>query len=121
LLFEPVLQKLQLFRHDGERYVELEANPHGRLAVRDLDLEVAILDGWVRFWHQGKLLPLPAEREVEMVELRQSIDAETKRADAETRRADAETRRADAAERELAKLRAQMKKPQKKNAPRKDS
>ena len=114
LLFEPVLQKLQLFRHDGERYVELEANPHGRLAVRDLDLEVAILDGWVRFWHQGKLLPLPAEREVEMVELRQSIDAETKRADAETRRA-------DAAERELAKLRAQMKKPQKKNAPRKDS
>jgi hypothetical protein len=32
-----------------------------------LSLEVGLLDGWVRFWHRGELLPLPADLEKDLL------------------------------------------------------
>jgi Uma2 family endonuclease len=61
LLFAPDEQKLTLYRHNEERYSSVEPNEHGRLALPELEIEVGLLDGWVRFWHQGQLLPLPGE------------------------------------------------------------
>ena len=61
LLFEPEAQKLTVFRLSGKRYVAVKPNPAGRLEIAPLKLEVAILDGWVRFWFGGELLPLPGE------------------------------------------------------------
>jgi hypothetical protein len=66
-----------------------------------VDLEVALLDGWVRFWYKGEQLPLPADLQRSLIETQQ-------RADAEARRADAEARRADELERQLAALRRQL-------------
>jgi Uma2 family endonuclease len=61
LLFEPEVQKLTVFRLSGKKYVAVKPNPAGRLAIPPLKLEVALLDGWVRFWFEGELLPLPGD------------------------------------------------------------
>ena len=92
LLFAPDDQKLTLYRHNEDRYSSVEPNEYGRLAIPELEIEVGLLDGWVRFWHRGDLLPLPAEL-LEGLEDTQ-------------RRLDEMTRRAETAERELAELRA---------------
>ncbi len=99
LLFYPETQDLSLYRHNGKKYVSVKANKRGRHAIPELDLEVALLDGWVRYWYEGELLPLPAEMD-------RQLGAEKRRADEEKRRADEETRRADAAEEEVKRLRA---------------
>jgi Uma2 family endonuclease len=94
LLFDYIKQKLILYRHDGKHYVALEPNARGRLELAELDLEMAILDGWVRYWYKGKLLPLPADLQKDL--------------DTAIRRADRAESRAEAAERENAELRKQL-------------
>src|SRR5204862_104462 len=49
LMFNPEAQEMTLFRHNGKKYVSVKPNRHGRCAVPELDMEVALLDGWVRF------------------------------------------------------------------------
>lgn len=89
LLFDPRKQKLSMYHHDGKRYVALEPNAADRLEIPELDLEMAILDGWVRFWYKTKLLPLPADMQKDLEEV---------------------TGRAENAEREVAELRKQIEK-----------
>jgi Uma2 family endonuclease len=60
LIFYPDNQELTLFRHRGGKYATVRANAAGRYPIRELGLEVALLDGWVRFWYEGELLLLPA-------------------------------------------------------------
>lgn len=113
LVFYPETQDLTLHRHDGTRYQTVRPNRRGRYAVTELDLEVALLDGWVRYWHQGELLPLPADLQRRLDEVLRIAGKEKQRADEEKQRADElqrdlererESRRA--LERELAQLRA---------------
>jgi Uma2 family endonuclease len=115
LLFYPDNQDLTLFRLRKGRYVSTKPNERGRYPVPELDLEVALLDGWVRFWYQGELLPLPAELQSELDETRRQLAAERRRADEEARRADRlqqemeqERQARLAAEQELAELRARV-------------
>jgi Uma2 family endonuclease len=115
LLFSPAEEELTLYRHNEEKYVSVAPDENGRCAIRELELEVGLLDGWVRFWHRGELLPLPADLLRSFEDAQRKLAETTRRADAETRRADAETRRADAEmqarlamERELDELRAQL-------------
>ena len=61
LLFYPQTQDLSLFHLEESKYASVTPNDAGRLAVPELDLEVAILDGWARYWYRGELLPLPAD------------------------------------------------------------
>jgi Uma2 family endonuclease len=95
LIFYPDTQDLTLYRHNGRKYVTVKPNREGRYAVPELEMEVALLDGWVRFWYQGELLPLPEELERELDGARQQAELEKRRADDEKRRADDEKRRAD--------------------------
>jgi Uma2 family endonuclease len=60
LTFDPQEQDLRLNRHTGASYVPVEAK-EGRYPLPELELEVGLLGGWVRYWHRGELLPLPAE------------------------------------------------------------
>lgn len=99
LLFDPLTQKLTLYHHDGKRYVPVEANERGRLPLPELDLEMAILDGWVRFWHKRKLLPLPAE-------LQNDLDATRQERDDMKQRAEIAEREAAELRKEVEKLRA---------------
>jgi Uma2 family endonuclease len=119
LVFYPDAGELTLYRHNRRKYVTVRPNEHGRYLIRGLDLEIGLLDGWVRYWYEGNLLPLPAELQRQADEAGRRADEEKRRADEEKRRADEEKRRADeekrranelqqrleAAERELAQLR----------------
>src|SRR5579859_4344927 len=90
LFFRPEAQKLDLYHHEGGKYCLVAPNRHGRLAIPELDLEVGLLNGWVRFWYEGKLLPLPAEMQRDLDKTKEELE--------ETRK------RAEKAERELEKL-----------------
>ena len=61
LLFYPHKSELFVFRLADEAYAPIEPNSMGRLAIPELELEVAVLDGWVRYWFRGNLIPLPGE------------------------------------------------------------
>jgi Uma2 family endonuclease len=136
LVFYPDVQELTLYRHTGRKYQAVPPNDQGHHPLPKLDLEVGLLDGWVRFWYQGQLLPLPPDLQRDLDEVRRQLkkekrqkakekrraDEEKRRADEEKRRADEEKRRAEelirrvaseaaarqAAERELAQLRADI-------------
>jgi Uma2 family endonuclease len=99
LVFYPETLDLTLYRHNGEKYASVQPNEDGRYAIPEVEIEVALLDGWVRFWHRGELLQLPAE-------LKRRADTEKQRADTEKRRADTEKWRADTLEDEVTRLRA---------------
>ena len=92
LLFYPDSQDLTLYHHTGKKYVSVKPNNQGRCAIPELDLEVGLLDEWVRYWHKGQLLLLPAD-------LLRNLDA------AKLRVQELE-RRQERMERELAELRA---------------
>ncbi len=87
LVFYPDNQELTLYRHNKRRYVTVRPNEHGRYPIPPLEMEVALLDGWVRFWFRGELLPLPGDLLKER---------------------DEERRRRVAAEAEVARLRAEL-------------
>lgn len=63
LLFEPEPKSkvMTLFRHTGTRYLRVRPSAAGRCEIGELELEVGLIDGWMRYWYRGKLLPLPAE------------------------------------------------------------
>jgi Uma2 family endonuclease len=102
LLFEPDRQEMTLYRHTGERYLSIVPDENGRCAIAELEMAVGLLGGWVRFWHRGELLPLPADLQHALQEAQHALD-KTKRELSEM------TRRAEIAERELAELRARGK------------
>jgi Uma2 family endonuclease len=97
LIFYPDNQELTLFRHRGGKYSSVRANAAGRYPLRELGLEVALLEGWVRFWYAGELLLLPAALQLDREEARQ----EAREARQEARHAQEEARHArEDAERE---------------------
>lgn len=91
LLFYPDQQELTLFRHGGRKYHSVRPNAAGRLALADLGLEVALLDGWVRFWYEGELLPLPADLQRELYETRRRLQ----QAEQQARQAEQQARQAE--------------------------
>ena len=61
LLFEPGDESLKVFHFEDGRYEPVAPDEHGRRAIPDLEMEVGLIDGWVRYWHRGTLLALPGE------------------------------------------------------------
>jgi hypothetical protein len=91
LIFYPDNEELTLFRLAGGGYVSVHADAAGRFAVPELELEVKLVDGWVRFWFRGELVPLPPE-------LVRQRDAAVQRATTAEHRADTAEQRATVAE-----------------------
>jgi hypothetical protein len=46
LLFYPDNGELSLYHHSGRRYASVQPNDHGRLALPELEVEVALVEGW---------------------------------------------------------------------------
>ncbi len=111
LTFYPDDQELTLYRHTGKKYVSVKPNKHGRLAIPELDLEVGLQGGWVRYWYEGTLLPLPGDMQRELDESKRRADTATRRADDLQLRLEEEQEARRAAERELSQLRAQVQQP----------
>jgi len=61
LAFYPDADELTLFKLKDGKYVAVPPDGAGRRAIPELELEVALLDGWVRYWFRGELLPLPGD------------------------------------------------------------
>jgi Uma2 family endonuclease len=129
LIFYPDNEELTLYKLEKGKYVSVKPNKKGRYAIAKLDLEVALLEGWMRYWYKGELLQLPADllaelrqTKRELAEALNQIDQEKQRAEQEKQRAEQEKQRAEqekqradqtqqaylAAEAEIAKLRAQL-------------
>jgi Uma2 family endonuclease len=108
LLFNPDESAMTLYRHNGKKYVAVKPGRHGRYVVAELDIDVALRDGWVRFWYKGKLLPLPADLQRELDEVKRRAVEEKRRADELQRRLADEEKARRAAEDEVARLRAQL-------------
>jgi hypothetical protein len=53
-----------------------------------MDLEIALQGGWVRYWYQGDLLPLPADLQRDLERTKVQLESANRRADEATRRAD---------------------------------
>jgi Uma2 family endonuclease len=102
LVFYPDAGELTLYRHNKRKYVTVKPNEHGRYAIPELDLEVDLLDGWMRFWYQDELLPLPAD-------LQRDLDAARQQLNAAHQRISELQQRLQAAEQELAQLRSRPK------------
>jgi hypothetical protein len=101
LLFYPDTQDLSIYRHTGRKFVSVKFNDQDRLEIPKLELEAAILDGWVRYWYRGRLLPLPGE-------LQRQLDEKTRLLEDTSRRLEASERARQAADQELARLRAEL-------------
>jgi Uma2 family endonuclease len=72
LLFVPDSQEMTLYHHNGEKYVSVMPNAQGRCEIPELELEVGLHGGWMRYWFRGELLPLPAELQAELRNERQA-------------------------------------------------
>ena len=72
LMFYPDAQELSLYEFSRRKgkYVSVHPDDAGHYAIRELDLEVCLLDGWARYWWQGQLLPIPTELQAELVQVR---------------------------------------------------
>ncbi len=120
LVFYPDLQELTLYRHTGKKYVSVKPNKHGRYAIPELELEMRLQDGWVRYWHRGELLPLPAELQHALNDARKQAEQEKQRAEQEKQRADALQQRLAETQQELARLRDASKTGRRTNGARPD-
>jgi hypothetical protein len=108
MLFVPDEQELTLYHHREGRYISVQPDESGRYAIPELELAVGLLDGWVRYWFRGELLPLPADLLRSLEDTQEKLAAMTRHAQAETLRADKEKEARLALERELETLRAQV-------------
>ncbi len=108
LLFYPEIQDLSLFRHNGEKYVSVIPNERGRLALPEVELEVAILDGWVRFWFREELLPLPADLLHQLNRVTKERDEFKAQRDEFKAQRDQTQQQLQTAEEQIARLRAEV-------------
>jgi Putative restriction endonuclease len=107
LIFHPAEQELSLFRLSQKKYVSVKPNKQARLAIKKLEIEVAILDGWVRFWFQGNLVPLPEDLQRQLEETQRERDEARRRANQAEEERDEARRRANQAEEERDEARRQ--------------
>jgi Uma2 family endonuclease len=108
LLFQPDVQELTLYHHNDQKYVSVKPNGKGRLAIPELEMEVALLDGWVRFWYRGDLLPLPGDLQRDLDATRIELEAARLALHAAEQRGAQEHQARLVAEQEVERLRAQM-------------
>jgi Uma2 family endonuclease len=108
LLFHPEHQELTLYHHTGEKYVSVKPNETGRLPLPELELELALLDGWVRFWFRGELLPLPADLQRQRDQARRERDETRHERDQALHERDEAQNQLQATEAENARLRAEI-------------
>jgi Uma2 family endonuclease len=108
VLFYPDNEELTVFRMGSDRYAAVIPVGSGRLPIPELELEVALLDGWVRFWFRGELLPLPADLLNRLQDTERRLTAAQQVADAERQTRLAAELRASSAEAEVARLREEL-------------
>ena len=97
MLFEPQKLRLTLYKlgTTTRKFKQVRPNAAGRFAIPELDIEMGLVDVWVRFWFRGKLLPITGEMAAELDESKK----ETRNARHDTRVAEEAARVAEDAAR----------------------
>jgi Uma2 family endonuclease len=108
LLFYLDRQELSLYRLKGQKYVSAKFNESDCYAIPEVDLEVGLLDGWVRYWYQGELLPLSVELQRALEEVRRQVDELRERVEYAELQLTQEREARLALEREVEQLRHQL-------------
>ncbi len=108
LVFYPDNQDMTLYKLQKGHYVSVKPNKQGRCQIPKLDMEVGLLEGWVRYWYQGKLLPLPAEQLRSLEEISDRLAVSQKQTEEQAQRAEQEQQGRLLAEKELAQLREEL-------------
>jgi Uma2 family endonuclease len=101
VMYYPERHDLRVHRHDGEQYMPLEPAASGRVEIPELGLEIGLLDGWMRFWRQGRLLELPAD-------LARQLDEQTRRLQEQTRVLQQKTKQLEQQSKQLAQQSQQL-------------
>ncbi len=101
LLFYPDADELTLFKLKDGKYSTALPNEQGRYAISELELEVALLGKWMRYWFRGELVPLPGD-------LLKERNAAVQERNAAVQERNAERAARLVAEAELAKLREEL-------------
>jgi len=112
LVFYPDAQEMTLYHHNKKRYVSVKPIENGRLPIPELEMELGLLDGWVRFWFRGELLPLPADLQRELIRTRVQLKQTQERLEQTELDLQQANQRASALEQELAQLRERLGKTQ---------
>jgi flagellar biosynthesis GTPase FlhF len=73
LTFDPERQDLRLHRLNGERYERVAPNEAGRYPLPELEVEVGLLQGWVRYWYRGELIELSAVLQGQVDDLEKKV------------------------------------------------
>jgi Uma2 family endonuclease len=107
LLFYPETRDLTLYHHTGEKYVAVAPEENGHYPIPELELELGLHDGWVRFWFRGELLPLPADLRRAFRNERQRAEAAEGVCDELRARLEHEQQTRLALEREIARLKGE--------------
>jgi hypothetical protein len=68
LAYRPSRKELHVFRHNGRVLQPLPADAHGRFEIPELDVKLGVFSGWVRFWHDSRLIPIAEEQDVQLQE-----------------------------------------------------
>ena len=100
LMFVPDSQEMTLYHHNGEKYVSVKPNEHGRCEIPELELEVGLHGSWMRYWFLGELLPLPAELQAELHKERRERENERRELEQERRERENERRELEQERRE---------------------
>jgi Uma2 family endonuclease len=108
LLFYPDAQELTLYHLTGTRYHSVRPDEQCHFAIPEIELEVALLDGWVRYWFRGELLPLPPDLLRTVHELREQLQQRDQQLQQAEYRAQTERQRAEALAAEVEQLRQQL-------------
>lgn len=96
LLFYPEDEELKLYRRGRSKYVSVKPNVDERYTIEEIETEVAILDGWVRYWFRGNLLSLPTELQLQVDALvKQLADKDAVIADRDAQLADRDAQLAE--------------------------
>lgn len=75
LTFYPEHEEWTLFHLRAKKYRAVVPNTAGRCPLPELDLELGLLGGWIRYWFRGSLLPLPAELQAQFDALQAQLTA----------------------------------------------
>ena len=79
VIYDPRNFDLQIYRHDGRQYVQMKPDSNDRYHVPELDVEIGVIEGWMRFWHRGKLVDLPEELDQQLQQQEQRIQEQQER------------------------------------------
>lgn len=62
-----------LHRLSEGNYAPVQAIDSGRFPIPELELEVGLYDGWLRYWFRGEMVLLPAELQREIMRLDEAL------------------------------------------------